>query len=168
MAEKLIRLDQLQRFKTKADAKYQDKLTAGNNINIAGSTISVIAAQSNPIRTALSLNYSYSTEDTVIKKIYTVTLMPGIYFLVYTCYFNYGGSGYRQCGFSTSETDITGFGRAWGDSRYSSTGIQTCVSGVFDVSASSYPNGRTFYLLARQKSGGSISVRPKCTYVKLA
>lgn len=40
MAEKLIRLPQLQRFKQNADAKYQDKLTAGSNITISGNTIS--------------------------------------------------------------------------------------------------------------------------------
>lgn len=40
MAEKLIRLPQLQRFKQKADLKYQDKLTAGDNITISGNTIS--------------------------------------------------------------------------------------------------------------------------------
>lgn len=40
MAEKLIRLPQLQEFKTKADLKYQDKLTAGSNITISGNTIS--------------------------------------------------------------------------------------------------------------------------------
>ena len=40
MADKIIRLPQLQRFKTNADAKYQDKLTAGSNITISGNTIS--------------------------------------------------------------------------------------------------------------------------------
>ena len=40
MAEKLIRLPQLQEFKTKADLKYQDKLIAGSNITISGNTIS--------------------------------------------------------------------------------------------------------------------------------
>lgn len=40
MAEKLIRLPQLQEFKTQADLKYQDKLTAGSNITISGNTIS--------------------------------------------------------------------------------------------------------------------------------
>lgn len=40
MADKLIRLPQLQRFKANADAKYQDKLTAGSNITISGNTIS--------------------------------------------------------------------------------------------------------------------------------
>lgn len=40
MAEKLVRLPQLQRFKTNADLKYQDKLTAGSNITISGNTIS--------------------------------------------------------------------------------------------------------------------------------
>lgn len=170
MAEKLIRLEQLQRFKTKADAKYQDKLAAGNNINITGSTISVFAAQSNPTYTQVALNYSYSTESTVIKSIKSITLMPGTYFLVYTCYFNNGGgSGYRQCGFSTNTTDITGFGRAWGDFRYAGRqGRQTCVSGIVNVSASSYPNGQQFYLLARQSGNASLLVYPSCSYVKLA
>ena len=40
MAEKLVRLPQLQRFKTNADATYQGKLTAGSNITISGNTIS--------------------------------------------------------------------------------------------------------------------------------
>lgn len=40
MAEKLIRLPQLQTFKQQADLKYQDKLTAGANITITGSTVS--------------------------------------------------------------------------------------------------------------------------------
>lgn len=40
MAEKLIRLPQLQTFKEQADLKYQDKLTAGSNITIDDNTIS--------------------------------------------------------------------------------------------------------------------------------
>lgn len=40
MAEKLIRLPQLQRFKQNADTVYQGKLTAGSNITISGNTIS--------------------------------------------------------------------------------------------------------------------------------
>lgn len=44
MADKLIRLPQLQRFKTNADAKYQDKLTAGTNITISNNVISAQAS----------------------------------------------------------------------------------------------------------------------------
>ena len=44
MAEKLVRLPQLQRFKTNADAKYQDKLTAGTNITISNNVISAQAS----------------------------------------------------------------------------------------------------------------------------
>lgn len=40
MSSKLIRLEQLQRFKNNADAAYQGKLTAGSNITISGNTIS--------------------------------------------------------------------------------------------------------------------------------
>ena len=39
-ASKIIRLPQLQRFKQNADAKYQDKLTAGSNITISNNVIS--------------------------------------------------------------------------------------------------------------------------------
>ena len=46
MADKLIRLPQLQRFKTNADAKYQDKLTAGTGITLSGTTVSV----TNPVQ----------------------------------------------------------------------------------------------------------------------
>ena len=40
MAEKLIRLPQLQRFKQNLDTNFQAKLTAGSNITISGNTIS--------------------------------------------------------------------------------------------------------------------------------
>ena len=39
-ASKLIRLEQLQRFKNKSDAAYQAKLTAGSNITISNNVIS--------------------------------------------------------------------------------------------------------------------------------
>ena len=48
MADKLIRLPQLQRFKQNADAKYQDKLTAGIGISLTGTTIAV----TNPVQPA--------------------------------------------------------------------------------------------------------------------
>ena len=40
MPEKIIRLQQLQKFKEHTDAAYQGKLTAGSNITISGNTIS--------------------------------------------------------------------------------------------------------------------------------
>ncbi len=40
MAEKIIRLPQLQRFKQNLDTNFQGKLTAGSNITISGNTIS--------------------------------------------------------------------------------------------------------------------------------
>lgn len=40
MSSKLIRLEQLQRFKTNSDAAYQGKLTAGDNITISNNVIS--------------------------------------------------------------------------------------------------------------------------------
>lgn len=168
MPEKLIRLPQLQRFKAKADLKYQNKLVAGDNINITGNTISAIATPSNPTFTKLALSNREIDADT-ITVIDSVTIMPGTYFLVYTCYFGYSRySEYFQCGFSTNTTDITGYGRAWGDFKFASgTFTQPCVAGVFNVSASSYPNGQTFYLLAKQNRA-RMQVYPSCSYVKLA
>jgi hypothetical protein len=169
MPEKLIRLPQLQRFKAKADLKYQNKLVAGDNINISGNTISAIATPSNPTYTKLDLSDRY-IDSTILSSMGSITLMPGTYFLVYTCYFpDVSGGGYRQCGFSTNTTDITGFGRSWGDFRKDSGGdTQTCVAGVFNISASSYPDGQTFYFLARQNSGNRFIIYPDCSYVKLA
>lgn len=40
MSSKLIRLEQLQRFKTNSDAAYQGKLTAGDNVTISNNVIS--------------------------------------------------------------------------------------------------------------------------------
>lgn len=171
MPEKLIRLTQLQRFKQKADAKYQDKLTAGNNITISGNTISAFAAQSNP--TYDQVSFSKSVPSGTITSMGSVTLMPGTYFVVYQCRFPYnsGSNKYRQCGFSTSTTDITGFGRSWGDYRknINVVGIydKPRVAGVCTVSASDYPNGRTFYLLARQNSSSAITAVAFCHYIKL-
>lgn len=174
--EKLIRLPQLQRFKEKFDLKYQNKLVVGDNINITGNTISAVTAPSNPVFTELNLSFSYVPSST-ITVVGNVTLMPGTYFLVYTCYFSSHNAGYhyRQCGFSTNQTDITGYGRSWGDFRSSKYGgynlgmpVQTCVSGIVNVSASAYPSGQQFYLLARHNDNSSIQVYPNCSYVKLA
>lgn len=46
MAEKLIRLQQLQKFKEHTDAAYQGKLTAGTGITLSGNTVSV----TNPVQ----------------------------------------------------------------------------------------------------------------------
>lgn len=171
MMEKLIRLDQLQRFKERADEKYQDKLTAGNNININGNTISATAAPLNPTYTELVLPEQDASSG-AITVIGNVTLMPGIYFLVYTCCYSTASitGNYCECGFSTNTTDITGAGRAWGDSRkvVLTHVTQTGVSGVFDVPASAYPNGRTYYFLAKHDIRVGIRVWPHCSYIKLA
>lgn len=52
MAEKLIRLPQLQTFKEQADLKYQDKLTAGSNITISDNTISATDTTYSDVTTA--------------------------------------------------------------------------------------------------------------------
>lgn len=67
MTEKIIRLPQLQRFKTNADAAYQGKLTAGSNITISGNTISaqVTAAQQNIYNATITSAGWSGTSNTV-------------------------------------------------------------------------------------------------------
>ena len=166
MSNKLIDLSALSEYKTKADLKYQDKLTAGSNISLNNDTISFAPTYVNVFPTSTSQNVANNT----IVSLGDITLSPGYYLISYTCRFGYNNSGYRQCGFSVNTTDMTGFGRNWGDSRvYVSTTdneTTTNVSGIFDVSASEYPNGRTFYFLAKQNSGSTIACVPSCYYIK--
>lgn len=162
MSNKLISLPQLQEFKTSSDAKYQDKLTAGNNISIVNDTLSVTT----PTYFAVKSSGSNSISNNTIVNIGQVVLLPGKYLVIYTCLFELETTGYCQCGFSTSTTDITGFGRAWGDNRNYWGDTQTRVAGVIEVSASSYPNGQTFYMLAKQTSGSTVTAYPRCYYIK--
>jgi hypothetical protein len=166
MAEKLIRLPQLQRFKTNADAKYQDKLTAGSNITISGNTIS---ATGTPGYVGAKTSGSNSISSGTLTNVGTVTLQPGLYIIQYTCQFASNSTGNRQCGFSTNTTDISGFGRSFCDIRAAVTNAttQTEVVGIVSISASDYPNGRTFYLLAQQNSGSALTAYPRCYYTKL-
>lgn len=170
MSNKIIGLSQLQEFKTKADLKYQDKLTAGSNISITNDVIS--ATVSTPTYVAVKDSGSNTISASTITNLGSVVLLPGKYFLVYSCYFNsvsVSDSSYAQCGFSTNTTDITGFGRGWGDNRYRAAyqSIQTRVSGIIEVSATDYPNGRTFYMLARYNSiSGATTCYPRCFYIK--
>lgn len=164
MSNKLIGLSQLQEFKTNSDYKYQDKLTAGNNVSIVNDVISATSG----VTFGQTLSGSSSIANNSIVKVGEITFQPGKYIITYTCAFDSNSTGYRQCGFSLNTTDLTGFGRSWGDSRRSVSGerTQTCVSGTFEVSASDYPNGRKFYFLAKQNSGSALTVRARCSYIK--
>lgn len=166
MSSKLIRLEQLQRFKTNSDATYQGKLTAGSNITISGN---VISAAGTPSYVGVKTSGSNSLSNNTITNLGSVTLQPGLYIIQYTCQFASNATGVRQCGFSTNTTDISGFGRAFCDSRVAANGTttQTEVVGIISISASEYPNGRTFYILARQNSGSSLTAYPRCYYTKL-
>lgn len=166
MADKLIRLPQLQRFKQKADAKYQDKLTAGSNISISGNTISATGVPSYVAVQGLGSN---TVARNTVTKVGEVTLQPGLYIITYTCQFASDSTGNRSCGFSTSASSLDGYGAAFCDIRAAVSGAntQTEVVGIVEVSASSYPNGRTFYLVAKHTSGSSLTAYPRCYYVKL-
>lgn len=164
MSNKLIDLNALTEFKTKSDLKYQDKLTAGNSITISSNVISVT-----PTYLSILTSGSKSVSNNTVYEIGDVTLAPGTYILTFTCQFASNSTGYRQCGFSLNNTDITGFGRGWGDFRVAVSGevTQTEVSGTFQVSASDYPNGQKFYFLARQNSGNALTAYPRCYALKL-
>lgn len=162
MSNKLIDLNALSTYKTSSDAKYQDKLTAGANVTISNNVISVA-----PTFAEVELEAS-SVANSTLTSLGSVTLAPGNYVLSYRCDFETNSSGYRQCGFSVNTTSITGFGRAWVDTRNATGSVPTatCVDGVLEVSASTYPNGRTFYFLAYQTSGSSLTATPSCNYFK--
>ena len=160
MSNKLIDLSALSTYKTQSDAKYQDKLTAGDSISISNNVISVA-----PTFMTIIGSGSQSVANNTLTELGNVTLSPGNYFITFTCLFDSNLTGYRQCGFSVNNTDLTGFGRSWGDSRFAAPGgvvTQTMVTGSFEVQASSYPNGQKFYFLAKQNSGGSLTATPRC------
>ena len=162
MSNKLIDLDALSAYKTSSDAKYQDKLTAGGGIALSNNVISVAPTIGEELSSSVSV-----TNNTVFE-IGSVTLAPGYYMMAFTCYFDTNATGYRQCGFSTNNTNLMGLGRAWCDSKVAVSGesTQTLVTGPITVSATTYPNGRTFYFLAKQTSGGSLTAYPKFNYIK--
>lgn len=167
MSTKLIDLSGLSAYKTSSDAKYQDKLTAGSGITISGNTIS--ASGSPTYNDSAGGGGSASVASGTLTKVREITLQPGRYLIQYTCQFQSNANGgYRQCGFSTNTTDIDGGGDGTWDSRAVASGVitQTWVTTVVDVSASDYPNGRTFYCLARQNSGSTLTTYPRCYALK--
>lgn len=165
MSNKLIALPQLQQYKTYADLKYQDKLTAGNDISIVNK---IISAKPTLVTTEdLNITGSVPTTSGTKTKLAEVTLQPGVYVFIYTCAFESNATGYRQCGFSTN-MNIDSFGIAYADFQGPVDGDITItrVAGMVEVSASSYPNGRTFNLLALQNSGSTLDASPMFYYLK--
>ena len=167
MSNKLIDLNALSEYKDYSDLKYQDKLTAGSGISLNGTTISA-SSKASTYGVARSSG-SVSVAKNTLTNVGSFTLQPGRYLVQYNCQFaTNANGGYRQCGISINTTAIDGLGDFGWDSRAVASGIdtQTRVTVVIDVSASDYPNGRTFYLLARHNSTASITVYPRCYYLK--
>lgn len=165
MTDKIISLTNLQEYKTYADAKYQDKLTAGNNISINNNTISKVGF---PTFSGGLLSGSESVANNTLTTVGEVTLQPGIYALMYTCAFDSNSTGYRLCAFSINTTGVVDFGWNYIDLKAAVPSIdsQTSVTALFEVSAEDYPNGRTFYFLAKQNSGSSLTCMPRAYYFK--
>lgn len=165
MSNKLIALQQLQQYKTYADLKYQDKLTAGSDISIVNK---IISAKPTIVTTEdLNISAAVPTTSGTITQLAEVILQPGIYTFVYTCSFDSNATGYRQCGFSDGQW-IDGLGLAYADFQGAVNGDTTItrVEAMIEVSASSYPNGKTFKLLAVQNSGSTLNVTPALYYLK--
>lgn len=164
MSNKLIDLNALSEYKTKADQKYQDKLTAGSSITINNGVISVTPYYSGDL-----LSGSKAIGNSVTE-VGNITLAPGNYILTYTCQFNSNSTGYRQCGFSTNATTLDSLGSAYWDSRMAANGVATYtrVVAIFQVSAETYPNGRTFYFVAKKynNSSTSLTAYPRAYYFK--
>ena len=160
MSNKLIDLNGLTEYKAKSDLKYQNKLTAGNSITLNNGVISA----------APTYGYTLSGSQTVTnnssKELGSITLAPGIYFLQFTCQFASNANGYRRCTFSTYNqvTPDVSFTDRLGAASGSLT--QTAISAIFQVSASDFPNGKTFGFYAFQNSGSSLTAYPRCYYLK--
>lgn len=163
MSNKLIDLNALSSYKTQSDLKYQDKLTAGDSITISNNVISAT-----PTFMEILNSGNQTVSNNTLTNLGNVTLAPGKYIVEFACNYASNSSGYRQCGFSTNTTDLTGFGRSWGDMRAAVSGgmTQTVVTGVIEILASEYPNGRKFYFLAKQNSGSSLTATPRVYAIK--
>lgn len=164
MSNELIDLNGLTEYKTKSDLKYQGKLTAGNSISLNSGVISV-----NPTFSGDLISGSRSLSQNSVTSVGSVTLSPGLYYLRFTCQFASNANGYRTCAISTntwSTTDIPGCY----DQRRAVDGVttQTAVNTILQVSASDYPNGRTYYFLAKSYTGltTGITAYPRAYYLK--
>lgn len=168
MAEKLIGLSQLQEYKIHADSKYQNKLTAGSNVNISGNTIS---ASSTPTFVKfINTGKIFVDSSTVVAG--TITLLPGLYLIFYSCLFSSNSSGIRGCGFSdtnvSSFSSLYHYGYAYHDTKKAviDAATQTAIQAIVEVKASDYPNGRTFYFLAAHTAVTTITITPRVYYFK--
>lgn len=163
MSNKLIDLDALSEYKDNADLKYQNKLTAGNCFSIVSNVISAKPTFVVQINTG-----SQSVASGSVKNLASVNLPPGNYILVYTCQFSSNSNGYRQCSFARTASGSDNLGAFYIDRRKAVSGTLTTTSvfAIFQVSATDYPNGRTFYFNARQNSGSSLTAYPRAYYIK--
>ena len=162
MSNKLIDLNALSEYKVKSDLKYQNKLTAGDSISLNNGIISANPYFSGDLLSG-SLGISNSLTD-----INTIRLEPGTYYLRFTCQFASNTNGWRYCIFESEGTSSPKI--SFQDCRraVNNATTQTAINAIFQVSASEFPNGRTFVFRA-QKSNGSanqLTAYPRAYYLK--
>lgn len=153
MSNELIDLSGLSEFKAKSDLKYQNKLTVGSGISLNNDVISVTPYYSGDL---LSGSKSIGTS---ITQIGTLTLLPGTYYLKFTCQFAQNSNGWRQC-------QLSGVGFSFSDRRKAVNGAttQTAINAIFQIPATDYPNGITFTFAAT--SSTSLTAYPRAYYIK--
>lgn len=158
MSNKIIDVNALSVYKTNADAKYQDKLTAGNGITIDNNVVSAVSTFASP-----SLAGTTTVPNATTTSLGSLTLAPGNYILMFVCQFSSNASGYRRCYMKPSDA-----AEYYNDYRKAVNGTLTPTSifAMFSVSATDYPNGRTYEFYARQNSGSSRTAYPRCAYIK--
>lgn len=156
MSNKLIDISALSTYKTNADAKYQDKLTAGNCISLNNNVASAGASFTD----CNFSNVSIANATTVTAA--SLTLQPGNYIFMYACQFSSNSSGYRRC------MIVPSGGTTINDYRKAVNGYlsNTCIVAMFQVSAADYPNGRTYEFRIRQNSGKTLAAYPRGGYIK--
>jgi hypothetical protein len=154
MSKKLIDLTGLSAYKTSSDAKYQDKLTAGNCIFLNSNVISAGSTYV-PQLTSGSQSVASNTDVTIS----SFTLAPGNYILMYTCQFNSNSSGYRRCSVVVEANPNYEFRdvRPAVNGTLTPTGVLT----MFRLSSATM-----IRLKAWQSSGTTRTAYPRCYYLK--
>ena len=157
MSNKLIDINDLSTYKTNADAKYQDKLITGDGISLNNNVASAGATYAD-----LIYDGSVSVANATTITVKSATFEPGNYILVFSCQYSSNSSGYRRCFIAPSGGTIIN------DHRKAVNGTLTTTRLLimFQVSATEYPNGRSYDFRIRQNSGKTLTAYPRGYYIK--
>lgn len=166
MSNKIIDLGALSEYKSKSDLIYQNKLIAGDSITLNNDVISAT-----PNFTDLSFDPGSLAIGNNETSITTRTLLPGTYYLRFTCQFASNSTGWRYCRFYCTDVDSTSPNYInFYDCRVAVNGTltQTGINAIFQIPASEFPNGRQFRFSAKKYNATSntMTAYPRGYYIR--